>query len=345
MYFNLFLFLSSCLIFLLINRFKNSFIYFFDTNYKKPQSFHNKATLRIGGSVIFLFFLISLIFSEKTNFINSLIIIGSIFFIIGLTEDLKISITPGFRLILMFFLSMVFIYLLNINILNTQFFFLNKLINNYKIISVFLICLCLLFIVNGSNFIDGFNGLFTIHFLIILLMLFFINYKMLSMDLKEVIINLILLSLSFLFFNFPKSKFFLGDSGAYFLGSILSLIVIEISNINKTIPPFFFASLLFYLFFEVIFSFFRKIVQKKNPLKPDREHLHMIIFKLLDDKIGFKGHSYYLTALVVNIYFLILISPLFFFYKNQTLCKIYFFLLITLYLFTYYFLKKKCNNI
>mgnify|MGYP003842941789 CR=1 FL=1 len=38
------------------------------------------------------------------------------------------------------------------------------LINNYKIISILLVCLSLLFIVNGSNLIDGFNGLLIIHF-------------------------------------------------------------------------------------------------------------------------------------------------------------------------------------
>lgn len=345
MFFNIYLILFSFLLFFLLYRFKNSFYFFLDNNYIKPQSFHKKPVLRIGGLVIFLLFLPSLFFFDKTNFINSLIFIGTLFFIIGLFDDLKISFRPELRLILMVFLSIVLIYLLNIKILNTQFSFLNKLINNYKIISILLICLCLLFIVNGSNFIDGFNGLFIIHFLIILLILFFVNHKIISFELKEIIINLVLLSFSFLIFNFPKSRFFLGDSGVYFLGSLLSLIVIEISNINKSVPPFFFACLLFYLFFEVFFSFFRKIIQKKNPLKPDRKHLHMLIFMILENNFKLKKHSNYLTALVVNICYLIVIFPLIFFFENQIFCKLYFYLLITFYLLAYYILNKRFKNI
>ena len=36
-----------------------------------------------------------------------------------------------------------------------------------------------------------------------------------------------------------KAKIFLGDGGAYFLGSLISLIVIETSNLNQNISPFF----------------------------------------------------------------------------------------------------------
>jgi UDP-N-acetylmuramyl pentapeptide phosphotransferase/UDP-N-acetylglucosamine-1-phosphate transferase len=185
--------------------------------------------------------------------------------------------------------------------------------------------------------------LLTIHFLIIILILYFINVNILTLELKKIITTISFLCISFLFFNIPKSKFFLGDSGAYFLGSTLSLIIIEISNVNKTIPPFFFACLLFYIFFEVFFSFLRKIINKKNPLKPDRKHLHMLLYIFLNNKIRLKKHSNYLTALLINFYYLLLISPVIFFYNNQIFCKLYFFFLILSYLFAYYVLNRKKN--
>jgi UDP-GlcNAc:undecaprenyl-phosphate GlcNAc-1-phosphate transferase len=338
--FNIGLFLLSVLSYILIFQYKLAFNFFSDNNYKKPQSFHKDPTLRLGGTVIFLFTIIFLFFFEKTNFINSIIYLGSLFFIIGFIDDLKFSIKPEVRLFLMLSITIALVYLLNIQILNTQFFFFNKLINDYKIISILLVCLCLLFIVNGSNLIDGFNGLLIIHFLLIILILYFMNQKILTVELKEIITTIFLLCASFFFFNFPQSKFFLGDSGAYFLGSTLSLIIIEISNINKTIPPFFFACLLFYIFFEVFFSFVRKVINKNNPLKPDRKHLHMLLFIFLNNKTILKKHSTYLIALLINIYYLIAISPLFFFYNNQIFCKIYFFFLISSYLFAYYILNK-----
>ena len=343
--FDIALFLLSLVSYGLICKYKLVFNLLSDDDYKKPQSFHQNPTLRIGGAVIFLFTLIFLFFLEKTNFINSIIYLGSLFFIIGLIDDMKLSIRPELRLFLMFFGSLIFIYLFNIIIFNFQFFFLNKLIDNYKIISLLLVCLSLLFIVNGGNLIDGFNGLLIIHFLIIILILYFINQRILTIELKEIMTIIFLLCISFLFFNFPKSRFFLGDSGAYFLGSTLSLIVIEISNINKNIPPFFFACLLFYIFFEVFFSFIRKIINKNNPLKPDKKHIHMLLFIFLNNKIRLKKYSNYLVALLINIYYLVAIYPLFFFYNNQIFCKLYFFFLISSYLFIYYILNKKINNI
>ena len=120
----LLIFLSS-LSFALLFKYKKKFFFFFDNDYNKPQSFHKDPTLRFGGIIIFFFFLIYYFFLEKKNFINSITILSSLFFIIGVFDDLKFHIKSGVRLFLMFFLSSLFIYLLNIKIENTQFFFLN----------------------------------------------------------------------------------------------------------------------------------------------------------------------------------------------------------------------------
>ena len=45
-----------------------------------------------------------------------------------------------------------------------------------KIFSIFFTSICLLVLINGSNFIDGFNGLLAIHSLIILSIINFINF-------------------------------------------------------------------------------------------------------------------------------------------------------------------------
>ena len=44
---------------------------------------------------------------------------------------------------------------------------------------------------------------------------------------------------------------FLGDSGAYLMGSMVALNIIITNNLNPNISSFFFCTLLFYLFFEV----------------------------------------------------------------------------------------------
>ena len=208
--------------------------------------------------------------------------------------------------------------------------------------SVIFICFCLVFICNGCNFIDGFNGLLIIHSIIILSILYFINYQNSNIDfVKYLIIFLLLSSVSVLFFNFPIAKIFLGDSGAYFIGIIISLLVIELSNINYIISPFFFAGILFYIFFEVFFSFFRKTFLNVSPLKPDNKHLHMLFFKWIFYKIKNRAKANYLTGIFINIIYFIMILPLLFNYKNMSFCKIYFFILINIYLLFYFLLKEK----
>ena len=72
-------------------------------------------------------------------------------------------------------LSLAFLIINNeFYIEKTGFSFLNNLLT-VDIFSLFFMCLCFLFIINGSNLIDGFNGLLGIHSFIILFILSSIN--------------------------------------------------------------------------------------------------------------------------------------------------------------------------
>ena len=111
--------------------------------------------------------------------------------------------------------------------------------------------------------------------------------------------------LSFLLFNFPRAKLFLGDGGSYLIGSLISYLIIETSNYNPNISPFFFSCLLYYLFFEVFFSFLRKFFyDKKNPLIPDRFHLHMLFFVYRNKKNNLFLANY-TTGIYINLIYLV----------------------------------------
>jgi UDP-GlcNAc:undecaprenyl-phosphate GlcNAc-1-phosphate transferase len=315
-----------------------------DSEFYKPQAFHFVSTPRIGGFLIFVFvtaFLI--IFYNKNLFSFQVIILGTFFFSLGFLGDLNINIKPELRLFFMLIVSFFLIYFLDIKILNTQLSILNNLINSHKIISSIFVCLALLFVINGCNFIDGFNGLLIIHSIIILGVLYFINSQNSNDDhIKYFILFSIIVCFSVLFFNFPKARIFLGDSGAYFLGSIISLVIIELSNLNKIISPFFFAGILFYIFFEVFFSFFRKIIfLRSSPLRPDKKHLHMLFFKLIFSRVKKTERANYLTGLLINFFYFLLIFPLLFLYKDKIFCQIYFLILLIIYLFSYLYVSKK----
>ena len=239
-----------------------------DDQFKKPQAFHTNPTFILGGITFFslLILVFFYLFYYKNIFLIEYISFCSFFFFLGLIDDSKINIRPKFRLLIMGFFLIGLVISNEIYIEKTGLEFLNDLLE-IDVFSIFFICLCFLFIINGSNLIDGFNGLLSIHSLIILINLSLINYFSGNYDLAYMLFCGILIILVFLKYNFPNAKIFLGDSGSYFLGAFLSISVITTSIANPSISPFYFCILLFYLFFEVFFSFtyatLSNIVRKK----------------------------------------------------------------------------------
>ena len=84
--------------------------------------------------------------------------------------------------------------------------FLNFLLKN-KIFSSFFILLCFLFIINGSNLIDGFHWVTHFKSIIINLILVFVNINNENIEFSIILISQVIVLLSFLLFNFPKQKF------------------------------------------------------------------------------------------------------------------------------------------
>ena len=334
-------FIAGTLInFFIIKNYKNlNLNILLDKEYSKPQSFHKQPVLCFGGTSIYILFLIIFLFFN-IKFFNHFFLLATAAFFIGFVDDLKIKIRPLFRLILIFLLFFTIIKFLNINIKDFNVDFLNKFFKKYYYLELIFITLCFVFIFYGSNFIDVFNGLLTLHALIILFILNFINYYFLNDDL--LIFGLIIFSaiLSFAFFNFPKAKLFLGDGGSYLIGGLISYLAIQTSNYNSNIPSFFFCCVLYYLFFEVFFSFIRKFFyEKKNPLTPDKNHLHMLFFSKISRKKKLSNPNF-ITGFYINLIYVLTLIPIFYFYNNNLFLKYYFFILITIYSACYYKLRK-----
>ena len=261
--------LISFFIFLIVSKYSNKFRggALLDKDLLKPQAFHDLPVTRSGGIAVIIslsiFFIIYFLLYSKILY-NYVFISYSVF-LIGFLDDLRINIKPFKRLLTMVFILFIIIYFLPIRILNIDIPFLTLLMSNHMFSSAFVL-LCLLFVINGANLIDGFNGLLTINLIIINIILSYININNQNLEFSVLIISQIIILLSFLLFNFPNAKIFLGDSGAYTLGALTGLNTIVTNNLNPQISSFFFCTLLFYLFFEVFFSFFRKLSQKKSPI-------------------------------------------------------------------------------
>ena len=338
--------LISFFIFLIVSKYsyyiKNGAL--LDKDFLKPQAFHDIPTTRSGGVAAILSLTVFLViyYLLYSDFLYDYFFIGWSMFIIGFLDDLKIKIKPLSRLILMIILLFSVIFIMPIKILNIDIPILTHLMNSHIFSSLFVL-LCFLFIINGANLIDGFNGLLTMNLIIINIILAYINMSNEHFEFSYLIIAQIIILLSFLLFNFPHAKIFLGDSGAYLMGSLASLNIIITNNLNSNISSFFFCTLLFYIFFEVFFSFFRKLYLNKSPLNPDSEHLHMLTYFLLKKKLAGQDCNY-LNSLLINFIYIILISPSLLFINNGVLCRYWFFLLLIVYLIFYLRLKEKINE-
>ena len=329
--------LISFFIFLLISKFSHKIKdgALLDKDFSKPQAFHETPITRSGGiatiiSLSIFFFIYYLLYEEV---LYNYILISYSVFIVGFLDDLRVNIKPLSRLIVMVILLFTFILFLPIKILNIDIPFLIPLMTNHVFSSTFVL-LCFLFVINGANLIDGFNGLLTINLIIINIILTYINITSENLEFSILIISQIIVLFSFLLFNFPRAKIFLGDSGAYTLGALTGLNTIITNNLNPEISSFFFCTLLFYLFFEVFFSFFRKISQKKSPIYPDDKHLHMLSFYKISGIYG-RHEGNYLNAIVINTLYLVLIIPGLYLSDNPQLSRYWFFILILIYLIIY----------
>ncbi len=329
--------LISFFIFLLVSKYSQKIFSgaLLDKDLTKPQAFHELPVTRSGGlaSIISLSIFFSIYFILYSKILYDYIFLSFSMFLIGFLDDLRISLQPSKRLLIMIAILFSIIFFLPIKILNIDIPFLISLMN-INIFSSLFVLLCFLFIINGANLIDGFNGLLTLHLIIINIILTFINLNNANLEFSFLLIAQIIILLSFLLFNFPSARIFLGDSGAYLMGSLVGLNSIITNNLNPNISSFFFCTLLFYLFFEVFFSFFRKIIQKKSPIYPDKNHLHMLSFYKIYSMIG-KNKATYLNGILINIIYLITIVPGLFLLENPLLSRIWFFVSLMIYIIIY----------
>ena len=157
-------------------------------------------------------------------------------------------------------------------------------------------------VINGTNFIDGSNGLVLIYYIIILGIVSKLGLH-LELGIYQNKLNYFLLFLLFISVLNIFDQLYLGDNGAYVLGFISSVILIGIYKMNIQISPFFIILLLWYPCFENLFSIIRKFKIKRSPILADNKHLHQLLFNFLQRKIKYKKiYLNNLTSLIILSY-------------------------------------------
>tara|TARA_B100000780_G_C21126353_1_gene457163 strand:- start:3347 stop:4351 length:1005 start_codon:yes stop_codon:yes gene_type:complete len=296
-------FLTIILSFSLIYLCKKNF-FLLNQSGDKHQVFVGKISAPLIGGVIIFF----LIFVFNFNNLDLFFVYIFSIFIIGLLSDLKKLNSPALRLMLQIFTILLAVYFSNIIIVNTRLNFLDQLLDNYYFAIIFT-SFCILIIVNGTNFIDGVNSLVIGYYIIICLSLLFLEQKGFTL-LFNYPLQLIITFLIILFFFNLFNKLYLGDAGAYLLGFLFSIELINFYLQNITISPFFIILLLWYPAFENLFSILRKMNLKRSPINPDTNHLHQLVYAYLVKKNFTQLSANNITGIAINAYnaFVVIIS-------------------------------------
>ena len=303
------------------------------------QKFSSKSSVPLtGGIFIFLGFLF------YYDGIYSFILFSLTILILGILSDLKLIRSAKKKLFLQIFFILFYIIYNDVQLSDTRIDFLNMILrNNY--INYFFVTFCILIIVNGSNFIDGMNTLCIGYYLLITSIVYYLKLSDL-ISIENISILYLFIVLLFAFIINLKNKFFLGDSGAYLIGFIFSILLINIYKWNPGLSPFFIILLLWYPSYENLFSIFRKNILKKSAMYPDAKHAHQLIYFFINKRCRLTSfQSNIFTSQIINTYnFLIILIALNFISNSKIqisliVFNIMFYNLIYLKLFKYKYTK------
>ena len=248
-------------------------------NYNAIQKIHEGNIPRIGGLMFFLNFLFLIFYDfNSVGIILPLICGGFIIFLFSLYEDIQQSLSPYFRLIILFLGSSLFIFFTELPEIKVLYL---SLLNDIFVLKILVFTLSLMLLMNGFNFIDGLNGLSSFNFISVLLSILYLANKFEDIFLINLIYIILIISILILIFNFPYAKFFIGDSGSYLYALFSGALVIYLFQRNENLPTLLSMVILAYPITEMLFSILRKSIRGYSPMKPDTKHLHHLIFHLL----------------------------------------------------------------
>lgn len=306
---------------------------------EKHQKFVSQTKIPTIGGIL----LISVLAIYGNIFDNNFNLLIFPVFLLGLIADLKILKSPKIRLIFQVLIIIFIVNYFHLTVNDLRIDLINHLLTK-DIFAIFFVSFCILTIMNGTNFIDGLNGLVLIlyfiifNFLVFLDLLFFLNLPF------EKILYLNLIFLIMIFLNL-SNKIYLGDNGVYIITIFVSYLIIKSYENNISVSPYYYAILLWYPAFENLFSILRKIFKKKSPDFPDNLHLHHLIYLYFRSQFFDKSDLFInnFSGLIINLFNLIVIcvASQNIFYTNYLV--IILFTCCFFYIGLYFFLLKKLN--
>lgn len=253
---------------------------------------HKNPIPRLGGLGIYAGFLLGyILFGHPSLQMNSILIGSFIIIITGLCDDIN-PIKPLPKLLGQIAAACILV------------FYGNILLNNITVFGqdiefgIFAYPITIMFVVactNVINLIDGLDGLSggisSIFYLSTVIICFFQErFTGLEFTLALIMLGS---TLGFLFHNFNPARIFAGDSGAMFMGYVIS--IISLLGFKTTVMTSIFAPLaiLAVPILDTLFAIIRRLINHKHIYDADKEHLHHQLLKM--------NFSHKMTVIIIYI--------------------------------------------
>ena len=289
------------------------------------RKIHNKPMPRLGGLAIFLTFMLGyMLYARESTIMLSILMGGFLVVLCGMIDDIN-PVKAKYKFLVQLIAAATVCIYGNIVLNEITIFGLNLYFTApwAQIITI----IFMVAIMNIMNLIDGLDGLTsgisTIYFITIAVIAFILN----QMGGLDIILSLIMAgaTLGFLVHNFPPASIFLGDTGSYFLGYIISIIALlgyKATTLTSIVIPI---AILAIPIFDTASAIIRRLLKHKNPFtNPDKEHLHHQLLKM-----KFSPRTTILIIYAITILFSV-VSVLFVLHDQKLSMIIYAVLMIVL---------------
>lgn len=244
---------------------------------KDSRRVHKVPTPRLGGLAIYLSFLITVItFGMLNKRLIGVLIAATIIVVMGFFDDIK-PLSAKLKFFIQLLAAILVVsYGLKIDwVTNPLYFLTHKKMIFLGMWGYPITVLWIVGVTNAINLIDGLDGLAagvsTIAAGTLFIVALFTNQPAIAM------LTLILAgsTAGFLPYNFNPAKIFMGDTGALFLGFMLS--VISVMGVLKSaaalailVPVF----AIGFPIFDTLFAMVRRAANGRSIMEPDKGHLH-----------------------------------------------------------------------
>jgi UDP-GlcNAc:undecaprenyl-phosphate/decaprenyl-phosphate GlcNAc-1-phosphate transferase len=251
------------------------------------QRFHSHWAPRLGGIPIYLslcLWILLVVDEIQPSLSRALAWVACLTpaFAIGLIEDLTQKVGTWVRLFTTMGGAALAWWLLDVDVVRLGLPPLDAWLAATPIASLLITMLFVGGAAHSVNIIDGYNGLASSYAIVVMIAIMVVAGWVGDIRLLYTTVGAITATLGFFVLNFPSGRLFLGDGGAYLLGTIIAFLLTTLVYRNPDVSPMFAAVLLVYPVWETLFSIYRKkFLRGMSPMQPDGLHLHMLLYKRL----------------------------------------------------------------